>query len=142
ELIRRLPAERRSAHADAPAFASVELNAEERELVVRAAAEANASLDDFLLAGFAGLLARLAWQDRIAIVCHAPEPCIATFAWEHGLGFRAALGTKQTESLPAGKALPDGAAYQFLGTESRAVPHDGAILRLTAKEEPGLLRLV
>jgi amino acid adenylation domain-containing protein len=142
ELIRRLPAERRSVHGDAPAFASVELNTEQRELVVQAAAAANASLDDFLLAGFAALLARLAWQERVAIVYHAPDPCIAIFVWDHSLGFGAALSARRTEILAGSKALPEGAAYQFLGTQSRAVPHNGATLRLTAKEEPGLLRLV
>ena len=142
ELIRRLPAEDNSATASALGFASLELNAQERDLLARAAAEANASLDDFLLAGFAGLLARFAWQERIAIVCHAPQPCIATFTWEHGLGFRNALDTKRTERLPAGSPLPDGPAYQFLGTQVRAEPHALAPLRLTAKQEPGLLKLV
>lgn len=142
ELIRCLPAERRSVSAAAPAFASLELNAEQKQILIRAAAEANASLDDFLLAGFAGLLARLAWQETIAILCHAPEPRIATFAWEQGLGFSAALHAKHTELLPEDAYVPAGPAYQFLRGHSRAVPQDGAPLRLTAKDEPELLRLV
>ncbi|MBV8674846.1 MAG: amino acid adenylation domain-containing protein [Acidobacteriaceae bacterium] len=141
-MIRRLPAERHSVLAEAPAFASLELNAGQRELIARGAAEANACLDDFLLAGFAGLLGRLAWQERIAIVCHAPEPSLVTFMWEHALGFQAALSTRKTELLPREDPVREGAAYQFLGTRARAVPHEGAALRLTAKEEPGLLRLV
>jgi len=142
ELIRRLPAERRCSPGEGPAFTTLELTGEHRDILVRASAELNASIDDFLLAGFAGLLARLGWQERIAIVCHTPEPCVAAFVWENGLGFKAALAKIRIEKL-AGNAAPcDGAAYQFLGTRSRAVPHEGAALRLTAKEEQGVLRLV
>ena len=142
ELIRRLPAERSSAPSDGLSFASLELTTEETELLTQTAAHANASLDDFLLAGFAGLLARLAWQERIAVVCHAPEPCVATFLWEHGIGFGTALTRKQKELLPPNAPLPDGAAYQFLGTQSFAMPHEDAVLTLNAKEEGGLLKLV
>lgn len=142
ESMRRLPAERRSGSASAPAVVSLELSAEEKQILILSAAEANAPLDDFLLAGFAGLLARVAWQERIAIVCHAPELCIATFAWDHGVGFRAALTTKRTEFVTENRSLSDGAAYQFLGTQSPAVPYDGATLSLTAKEEFEQLTLV
>ncbi len=142
ELIRRLPAEPDPTLAAAPVFASLAVNAQERDLLVRTAADASSAVEDLLLAGFAALLARLAWQEKIAIVCHTPEPCIATFTLEHGLSFQAALGTKITERLPAKAPLPDGAAWQFLWPASPAVAHDDATLRLTAKEEPGLLRLV
>lgn len=138
ELMRRLPAERGSASARA----SLELSLGEKDLLIRAAGEANASVEDYLLAGFTGLLARLAWQEKISIVRYAPAPSITTCSWEQGLGLRAGLSSMRTESLPSNGPVPNGAGYQFLRDAAPVFSPNRADLLLTAREEAQLLSLI
>ena len=71
------------------------------------------ALEKLLMAGFSGLLSRLASQDVISLVWHSYAPCLIRFAWESGVSFRTALSAvREEELLEAG--IGAGAGYQFL----------------------------
>ena len=142
DLIYRLPLERPPVQARGEIYALLELNPAQVQFLARAATEANASLEDILPAGFTGLLSRLTWQEKITLVCPGPLPSIATFTWERGLGFAAALSTRQSVRLPEGEHVPNGVTWQFLRRQSGDDPARAGALGLTATEHDAGLNLV
>ncbi|HEX3469890.1 MAG TPA: amino acid adenylation domain-containing protein [Silvibacterium sp.] len=136
ELLRRLPAERRSSPEGT---SRIEVSAvwkpEEREILRRAAEALAIHLEDFLLAGFAGLLSRLTCQDTISLARLSPSPGLATFTWEEGIAFSAGLATVRTEEFsPASTSVRGGANFLFLQADSPVPVFNGSGLRLTVWE--------
>ncbi len=144
--LRRLPAERHRPQAAASAEASTVLAPETRALLQDTAAAMSIRMEDLLLGGFAGLLSRLAWQETISIVRLSPGASVATFSWEEGVSFRAALGAVRYDDFSsADLPIRTGASYVFLHGSAPQPPLDGTDLhtdlRLTVKEDSDRLVL-
>src|SRR5215469_13626143 len=114
ELMRCLPAERRySRERGLSARASLVLEPGDWKAIRRAAEVVAARPENFVLAGFSGLLSRLSWQEAISILRYSPVPSLSTTLWEQGVSFGTALSSMRHEPLDDAR-LSAGASYQFL----------------------------
>jgi amino acid adenylation domain-containing protein len=140
ELVRRLPDEHAGPFVAAPVSVSLGLEPGDRSLCRQAAATLGVGLDEFLVAGFAGLLSRLAWQETITIVCQSSALSLETISWDQDASFRVALGSISRIDL-CDTPVQGGAGFQFLEGNARTFPLKGLDLRLTAKDESERLTL-
>ncbi len=130
---------------------AISCNSEENDLLRDAAASLNLRLEVFLLAGFAGVLSRLLWQETVSLVSLSPVsssapvsdvPQLVTFDWEGSRPFRAGLETMRTEGISAADISTfAGVSYQFLpsnipsASTSRSSSEAGPALCLTVQEQ-------
>jgi amino acid adenylation domain-containing protein len=142
ELLRRLPAERRtSQERPVPARAALVLEPDEWKTIRHAAVVTAARSEDLVLAGFSGLLSRLSWQEAISVLRYSPALSVSTILWEQGVSFGKALAAIRHELL--GDAhVSAGASYQFLQEGAPSSSWKAVDLSLTAKVEAGRLVLV
>jgi amino acid adenylation domain-containing protein len=142
ELLRRLPAERRSSlERPVPARASLVLEPDEWKTVRHAAAVAAARPEDLVLAGFSGLLSRLSWQEAVSVLRYSPALSLSTILWEQGVSFGKALAAIRHEQLRDAH-VSAGASYQFLEEGVPSSTWKAVDLSLTAKVEAGRLVMV
>ena len=141
ELMRRLPAERSCAPETTLSSATLVLESGEWNFIRQSVAALAVRPEDFLLAGFSGLLSRLAWQETISIVRQSNS--LATIQWERDVSMRIALSAIREEALSSPEVLVSaGASYHYLDS-SAPHPHvDQSCLALTARNASGRLVLM
>ena len=144
ELMRRLPAARRPPQtAASSAEASTIWEPEERAFLQLAAQAMAIRLEDLVLAGFAGMLSRLSWQETISVLYLSPRTCLATFSWEEGASLRSGLGTMRYDGFsPDDMPVLAGASYLFLPDGAPEPLLGAADLRLMVKEDSDRLKIV
>jgi amino acid adenylation domain-containing protein len=143
EVSARLPpAERHGAQIPAqPAGSSTCLQSHESDLLRHIAQRHAVRLEDFLLAGFAGLLSRLTWQETISVVRQSAVSSLTIFTWHDEISLLAGLVASHDEPFVPGPSLYPGASYLFLQSRETAPDLNGTALRFMVQDESGRLAM-